>query len=199
MALRVSPFAAAFGAGAGDVTVGEEDARLLVVVLHGALLGEPVVVMELQEEVGCGPGVHRRSGARIDVERNAEPLERLLYDFVVFVHYVLRGDAFATGLDGNGDSVFVGTAYPDHVAPPFAEVADIDVRRHVDSGQVADVDGAVGVGQGRSDQIALVFFHFAFLGHCIATKLSFIFDLCLRSASFCRAWRPSLRSGCLFM
>ena len=174
--VAVGSFAAALGTGSRDVAVGEEDTGLLVVILHGGLFREFALVVEVEEEIRCRFGMYGRGGARIDVERDAETLERLLDYLMVFVHYVLWGDAFAAGLDGDGNAVFVGTAHPYHVAPPFAEVADVNVRRHINPCEVSDVYGAVRIGQGRCDQIALVFFHFAFLRHCIATKLSFIFD-----------------------
>ena len=149
----------AVGAGPHDVAVGQELSGLLVVILHGGLLREDALVVERAEEIGGRPVVHGRGGARIDVERHAQPFERLLDDIVVFVDDVLRRYALLPGLDGDRHAVLVRSAHRDHVLAPQAQVTGVDVGRDVNSRQVADVDRAVGVGKGRSDQITLEFFH----------------------------------------
>ena len=159
--VSVGAVVAALGAGAHDVAVGEERLRLLVVILHRSLLDELALVIELAEEGRGGRGVRRRRGARIDVERHAEPLERALDELVVAIDDLLGRDALLAGLDGDGHAVFVGAADRDDVAALQAQVARIDVRRYVDSRQVADMYGAVGVGKCRSNEIA-----FELFSHC---------------------------------
>ena len=156
--VAVGAVVAALGAGADDVAVGKEGAGLLVVVLHRALLDELALVVELAEELRSGLGVGGRRGARVDVERHAEALERTLDEFVVAVDNLLRGDALLAGLDGDGHAVLVGAANRDDVAVAQTQVAGIDVRRYVNARQMADVNGAIGIGERRSDQIALEFF-----------------------------------------
>ncbi len=93
-------------------------------------------------------------GAGVDVERDAELLERFLVELVVAVNDHLGGDALLAGLEGDGYAVFVGAAYVDHILPFQPQVAGVDVGRDVYAGQMADMDGAVGIGQGRSDQVS---------------------------------------------
>ena len=101
-------------------------------------------------------------GAGIDVERNPQFLERLLDDVVVTVHDILRGYAFFAGLKGNGHAVLVGAAEEKHLFSVVAEVAGIDVGRDVNTGQVTDMDGAVGVRQRGGDGVTGRIFHVCF-------------------------------------
>ncbi len=130
---------------AGDVTVGEELLGLLIVVLHRGLLDELALVVQLLE-VGGGRFVMRGvRGSGVDVEGDAEVLERLLDDVMVAVHDVLRGHALLAGLDGDGHAVLVGAADEEHLLAVVAQIARVDVGRDIDAGEVADVDGTVGV------------------------------------------------------
>ena len=156
--VAVGAVVAALGAGAHDVTVGKERLRLLVVILHRGLLDELALIVKLAEEVRSRPGVGGRRGARIDVERHAEPLERAFDQFVVAVYDLLGRDALLAGLDRDGHAVLVGSADRDHVAALQAQVTRVDIRRYVDSRQVADMYGAVGIGECRSHEIAFELF-----------------------------------------
>ena len=98
--------------------------------------------------------------ARIHVERDAQTLERLLDDVVVAVNDILWLNAFLLGLDGDGYTVLVAPANHDHILAFEAQVADILIGRDVDTRQVADVNGAVGVGQRCGHERALKFLLF---------------------------------------
>ena len=100
----------------------------------------------------------RRRGARIDVERHAEPSERLFDQLVVAVDDLLGRDPLLAGLDGDGHAVLVRSADRNHVAAPQPQIARVDVRRYVDARQMADMHGTVGIGQRRSDEITFVRF-----------------------------------------
>ena len=138
---------AALGAGTGDVTVGQEGAGLLVVILLGLLGNEFIVVVELAEELGSILLVYLGGGAGVDVKVDAEPGERILHDAVVFVHDVLRGDSLGARLDGNGHAVFIGSADEDDILAFQTEVADVNVARNVGAGEVADMDRTVRIGE----------------------------------------------------
>ena len=141
---------------AGDVAVGQELVGLLVVVLFGGFLGELSLVVELAEEVGCKLVVGVAGGAAVDVEAYSELLEALLYHRVVAVYHVLGRDALFLGAYGDGHSVLVATADEHHLLLLQAQIAHVDVCRHVDSGQVSDVDSTVGVWQCSRDGGTLI-------------------------------------------
>ena len=70
---------------------------------------------------------------------------------MVAVDYVLRRTSLLLGADGDGHPVFVRPSYEKHVLLLQAEVAHVDVSRHVDACQMADMHRSVGVGQCRGD------------------------------------------------
>ena len=156
--VAVGAVVAAAGAGAHDIAVGEERLGLLVVVLLRGPLDEFAFVVELAEELRRCRGVGLRRGARVDVERHAEALERTLDEAVVAIDDLLRGNTLLAGLDRDGHAVLVAAADRDHVAALQAQVACVDIRRYVDSRQVADMYGAVGIGECRSHEIAFELF-----------------------------------------
>mgnify|MGYP007068610274 CR=1 FL=1 len=102
------------------------------------------------------PGKEFRSGLMVDgigcagvnVERNTKVFERLFDDAMIFIHYLLWGNAFFSGLDGDGHPMFVGTSDKYDFLAPGAQITGINIGRHVDTGQVANVNGSVGIGQG---------------------------------------------------
>lgn len=95
------------------------------------------------------------SGARVDVERHTQFLERVLDNGVVAVDYILWGDPFGFCLYGDGHAMFVATAYHYHVFASQAQEAGVNVGRDVNSGKVAYVYRAVGIGERRGDKCAL--------------------------------------------
>ena len=159
---------AALGAGTHDVTVREEGLRLLVVILLGLLGDELVVVIEFAEELRRILVMHLGRRPGIDVEVDAEAREGVLHHAVVLVHDVLRSDALGAGLDGDGHAVLVGAADEDDVLAPHPEVADVDVAGDVGTGQVADMDGTVGVRKRAGHEGSLV-------GHLSLPNLMLIF------------------------
>ena len=178
--VAVGAVVAAFGAGSHDVTVGKEGPSLLVVILHRRFFDEFAFVVEFAEEFGSRFRMNRRRSSRIDVERNAQPFERILDQFVVTIDDLLRRNALLTGFDGDGHAVFVASADPDDVAPPQTQIPHIDVRRHVHARQMADMHRTVGVGKGRRNQITLeLFCHIfscALLQIIISVKISNFYD-----------------------
>ena len=156
--VAVSAVVAALGTGADDITVGEERLRLLVVILHRSLLDELPLVVQLAEKFRSGLGMRRRRSPRIDVERHSQPLERLFDHAVVTVHDLLRRHSLLAGLDGDGHAMFVASADRNHVAAPEPQVTGINVRRYVNSRQMADMHRPVGIGKSRGNEITLEFF-----------------------------------------
>ena len=157
--VAVRSFCAAVGAGSGHVAVGEELSGLLVVELHGCFLYEFSLVVEAAEEVGGHAAVSVGGGASVDIERDAELSERVLDDVVIAVHDVLGGDTLLAGLYGDGYAMLVAAADHEHVLTAQAEIAGVDVGRHIYTGEVADVDRAVGVGESGGDESTFEIFH----------------------------------------
>ena len=156
--VAIGAVVAALGTRTDDITVGEERSGLLVVILHGRFLDELALVVELAEEIGRRDGMRRRRSARIDVERHAQALERILDDPVVTVDNLLRRDPLLAGLDGDGYTVLVRSADRHDVAAPQTQVTRVDVGGDIDARQMADVHGTVGVGESRSNQVTLELF-----------------------------------------
>ncbi len=68
---------------------------------------------------------------------------------MITVNDLLRSDALLAGTLGYGHTVLVATTHKHHIHALQAQVAHIDVGRHIHSCQVTDVDRAVGIGQCR--------------------------------------------------
>ena len=148
---------AAVGAFAHDVAVGEEGLRLFVVVLFVGFLHKFALVVERAEEIRCHLAVGFAGGAGINVEGDAEAFKTVFDELVVAVHHFLNTATFLAGTNGYGHTMLVRTADEEDFAVAEAEIAGIDVGGDVDTGQVADVHTAVGIGQGGGDEGSLEF------------------------------------------
>ena len=130
-------------------------------------LGEPVLAsaiantadeaVKAAEEIGGRTGMRLGAGAPVHVERYAELLERIFDYRVITVHYILGGDTLLAGLDGDRHAMLVAAADEQHFAALQAQIACVDVGRHVHSGQMAYVHRAVGIGESCSDESAFEF------------------------------------------
>jgi hypothetical protein len=92
--------------------------------------------------------------AAVNIERDAKILKRFFNDSVVFVNHLLRSNSFLAGFYGDGYPVFVGTTDKYHILTFGAEVADVNVGRHINTGKMTDVYGAIGIWKSRSYSIA---------------------------------------------
>ena len=136
-------------ASAHDVAVGEKLPRHCVAVLLLHLLHQFAVIIELAEEVRGKLVMDGTCGTAVDVERDAEVLERLFDDAMIAVHDILHGDALLLGTDGHGHAMLVTASDEEHLASLQPEVTHIDICGHIDASQMSDVDGSVGVGKCR--------------------------------------------------
>ena len=141
---------------ADDQTVGQELLSLGVVKLHRLLLDELALVIEAAEKFAGSLGVDVGGGAGIYVEGYSEFLERILDNLVVTVDDVLGRHAFLARFQGDGHAMLVAAANHADLAVVEAQIAGVDIRRHVDSGEMSDVDGAVGIGESCGDKCSLV-------------------------------------------
>ena len=139
------------GAGTDDVTVSEELLGLGVVVLLLGVLRKGAVLIQLEEEILRGLLVQLAAGAVVDVEFDPEVREGLPHHRVVLVHDGLRRGAFLQGAQGDGSAVLIASADKEHLLATCLQVAHIDVGRQVGPGNVADVQGAVSIGQRGGD------------------------------------------------
>ena len=76
-------------------------------------------------------------------------MERLLDEFVIAVHNVLRCHALLAGQQRDRHTVLIATADEHNVLFFQAQIAHINVGRNINSGQMADMHTPVGVGQSR--------------------------------------------------
>jgi hypothetical protein len=60
--------------------------------------------------------------------------------------------------------MFVRTAYKQDIFSSGTQITGIDICRYINPGQVTNVDGPVGIGQGRGYRVAFVGLDFRF-GH----------------------------------
>ena len=77
---------------------------------------------------------------------------------MIAVHDVLWRTAFLFGFDGNRHAMFVGTTDKQDLLATHSQVADISVGRDINAGKVTDVDGTVGIRQGRGYHVTLEVF-----------------------------------------
>ena len=77
---------------------------------------------------------------------------------MIAVHDVLRRAAFLFSFDGNRHAVLVGTSDKQDVLATHSQIANVCVGGDIDAGKVTDVDGAVGVRQGRCYRVTLEVF-----------------------------------------
>ena len=159
--VAVGSLVVAVGALARHIAVGQKLLGLLVIQLCRRLFHQFALVVELAEPLGGKLMMRLRSGAAVDVERDAELLERVLNHFMIAVHHVLRRDALLAGTHGDGHAVLVRATNKQHLALLQPQIAHINVGRHVDASQVTDVYAAVSVWQGRRHRYTfiLLLFH----------------------------------------
>ena len=152
---------------ASNVAVSQEVASLLVVELLTDLLDKLTFVIELAEEVAGKLVVSRAGSAAIDVERDAEALEAVLDEVVVAVNDLLNSDAFFASSNSDGNSVLVATSNEEALATLQPQIARIDVGRHVNASQMADMYRSVRIRQSRRNRSSL-----EMLFHVILFKIS---------------------------
>ena len=151
--IPVSAFAMAMGASPCDVAVGQELMLFRIVILHRRLLDETAFVVKFLEKSRCRGLMHLAGSPRINIERNAEFLKRVLDQCMIMVHNGLRRGMLFEGLDGDRHAVFVRTANENHILAPAAKVAHVNVGRHVHTCQMAYMHRAVGIRKRRSDRV----------------------------------------------
>ena len=158
--VAIGSLRAAFWAGTHNVAVCKEGLSLRVIVLLAFAGDELSLVVKPLEEFRSGFRVDLGRGPSIDVKVDSQSLEALLYNIVILVHDILGRAAKLTGLYGDWDTVLVAAAHVQHFLSAEAEIAYINVGRHVYSCKVSYVDGAVRVRKGTGNKRSLeVFIH----------------------------------------
>ena len=66
---------------------------------------------------------------------------------MIAIYYLLYGDTFLLGTDGDRQAVLIATADEDNVLLLEAELAILDIGWHIDTCQVTDMHTTVGVRQ----------------------------------------------------
>lgn len=79
---------------------------------------------------------------------------------MVAVYDLLRGDAFFSGTECDGHTVFIAAADHDYVLAAHTQIAGINIGRNIYAGKMSDMHRPVGIGQGCGDEGSLEFsFH----------------------------------------
>ena len=147
--VAVCVFVVTIGAFAHDIAVGQELMGLLIVVLFGLFLHQFPLVIELFKEV-AGKLMMRGAGrSAINIEADAKRLERLFDELVVAVAHVLRRDTLFLRTDSDGHTMLIAAANEHHLLFFEAQIAHVNIGRHIDSCQMANVNASVGIGQSR--------------------------------------------------
>ena len=168
--VAVGAVIAALGAGADNIAIGKESLGLFVIVLHRGLLDKLTLIIELAEEVRSRRGMRRRRGTRINIERHAQPFERILNDVMITIDDFLRRNALLAGLDRDRHAMFVRSADRNHIAASQPQITRINIRRNVNSSQMTYVYGTVGIGKRRSHQITFELFRRHVPKYCFAVS-----------------------------
>ena len=149
--VAISIRVAAVRARTHDVTVSEELLSLGIVILLRLFLHELAVVVELAEEVRGELVVNLRGRTTVDIEGDTKLLEGVFDELVITVADILRCHAFFLGADGDRHTVLITSADKDDGLFLQAQVAHVDISRHIHAGKVTDMHAAVGIRQGSCD------------------------------------------------
>ena len=84
---------------------------------------------------------------------------------MVSVHDVLRGASLLLSLDGDRNSMLIRAADVEDVLSSHPQISHIDIRRHIHSGQMADMDGTVRIRQcaGHKRSVEFLFHYMIFI------------------------------------
>lgn len=90
--------------------------------------------------------VHLVGGTGVYIECDAEIFKGLFIDVVVAIDNSLGGDSFVPGFQGDGYSVLIRSADRDYIPVAPAKVSYVNIGGDIDTGQVTQMDGAIGIG-----------------------------------------------------
>ena len=156
--ISIGTFMVTMGTLSRDIAVGQELMSFLIIILFSFLLQQFPILIQLLEEVRSQLLMYFRGSPGINVEADSELLEALFNQRMIAVHHVLRRYALFPGSDGDGYAVFITATDEDDVFLFQAQVAHIDVGRHINSSQMTDMNSTVCVWQGRRNGCPLEFF-----------------------------------------
>jgi hypothetical protein len=89
--------------------------------------------------------VNLGAGTGIDVKLYTEIGKRVFDDAVIFVHNILRGTTLLSRLNGNGNTMLIGTAYKESLPAAHTKVPHIYVCRNINTCKMTDMNGPVGI------------------------------------------------------
>ena len=95
----------------------------------------------------------------INIERNPHLPERLFDHCMILVDDLLRAYLFFQCPDRDLYTVFVAAANKFDVSFLRSLIANINVSRNIDAGQMTDVNRPVGIGASSSDQVSFKLIH----------------------------------------
>jgi hypothetical protein len=109
--VTVGSLSTAFGAGTHYISVRKETFGLLIIILLALPLHKLSLIIEFLKKFRCSFVVNPGTGTGIDVKLNPEIGKRVFDDAVVFVNNILGSTTLLSSLNGDWNSVLVGTAY----------------------------------------------------------------------------------------
>jgi hypothetical protein len=142
---------------AGDVAICQKGGGLFIIILLRSFLDEnPLVIQSLKKLRGRFM-VNLIGGSGVDIKGDPKIFKGLFVDGVITIHHILWRGSLFPGFQGDGHSMFIRSANGYHIPVPLAQVSHVDIRGHIDAGQVAQVKGPIGIRQGRGNQVSFIF------------------------------------------
>src|SRR3990167_9235054 len=149
-------FIATFGAGPDDIAVCQKSMfRFRVKVVFGTGLNEPFLLQGMKKTLGSG-NMTRPCRPSIMVERELESMKKILNDSMEEIDMFFRGALGEVCAQSDRNAMFIGSADIKNIMATQPLKACIAVAREVGACDMAKMEGAVGIRQGRSNQDLLL-------------------------------------------
>jgi len=143
--ITVGSLCTAFGASTHYISVRKETLGLLIIILFTLPLHKLTIIIEFLKEFRCSFVVNLGTCTGIDVKLYTEISKRVFDDVVIFVHNILRGTTLLSRLNGDGNTMLIGTAYKESLPAAHSEIPYIYVCRNINTCKMTDMNGSVGI------------------------------------------------------
>jgi hypothetical protein len=143
--VTISSLCTAFGAGTHYISVRKETLGLLIIILFTLPLHKLALIIEFLKKFRCSFVVNLGTGTGINIKLNPKIGKRVFDDAVIFVHNILGGTTLLSRLNGDGNTMLIGTAYKESLSAAHSEVPYIYICRNINTCKMTDMNGSVGI------------------------------------------------------
>ena len=88
----------------------------------------------------------------VNVEGYPEVMKGIPHDCVILVHYLLRSRMFFARTQGDGYAMLIRAAYKLYIITHQTQVTHINIGGKITTCDMADMEGAIGVGKGSGNK-----------------------------------------------